>query len=75
MARVVLIEDPELLDSPIELDMRRWWGDRVRKHVVDGEVYFEVGAPVEFRTREGVKRLASFGVPARVANRKIRLCL
>ena len=65
MALVVLIENPEKLDDYVEQDMRRWWQHRCRKIVSGGKTYFIV--PGKFYLYEGVKRLASFGVKARVA--------
>lgn len=65
---VVLIESA--LEPIVEADMRRWWRDRCKKHVVHGETYFEVATPIRFNCYEGVKRLASFGVRARVARRR-----
>jgi len=70
MAIVVLIEDPEL-DPFTEQDMRRWWRDKCKKHILNGEIYFEVVSPVRYNAREGAKRLASFGVKARVARRPV----
>ncbi len=67
MTRVVLIETAADLDDRIEADMRRWWRHVCKKHVRNGEVYFEVGS--RFNVNEGIKRLASFGVKARAANR------
>lgn len=71
MALVVLIKQPENLDEFTESDMRRWWRGRCVKHVRDGEMFFEVASPVRFNVSEGVKRLASFGVSARVARRSV----
>ncbi len=68
MALVVLIETPDKLDDYAEQDMRRWWGHHCRKHTGHGEVFFIV--PGKFRLYEGVKRLASFGIKARVARRE-----
>jgi len=68
MALVVLIESEDF-DEYTEQEMRRWWRHRCKKHQVNGEVFFEVAYPVRFNTREGVKRLASFGVKARIVRR------
>jgi hypothetical protein len=69
MALVVLIETPGKLDGYIEQDMRRWWRNHCRKHTtLNGEIFFIV--PGKFNLYEGVKRLASFGVKARVARRE-----
>ena len=68
---VVLIETPEELDEFTEQDMCRWWRGRCVKRVRDGEMFFEVASPVRFNAREGVKRLASFGVTARVVRRSV----
>jgi hypothetical protein len=67
MALVVLIEDG--LTDHAERDMRRWWGGNCKKRVANGETYFEVCG--KFRLYEGVKRLASFGVRARIARRRL----
>ena len=71
MSLVVLIENPNELDEFTEQDMRRWWRNGCKKHVVNGEVFFEVVEPVRLNAREGAKRLASFGVKARVARRRV----
>ncbi len=65
---VVLIEDE--LDEFTEADMRRWWRGKAIKRCRNGEVYFEVGLPARLNLWGGVKRLASFGIKARVAQRK-----
>lgn len=64
---VILIQDS--LDEFTEQDMRRWWRGRCVKHVVKGETFFDVGEPKKLNLWEGVRRLASFGVRARVARR------
>lgn len=64
---VVLIESP--MEDFVEADMRRWWRDRCKKHVRNGETYFEVAPPISLNAYEAVDRLASFGVKARVARR------
>lgn len=69
MALVVLIESE--MHEHAEADMRRWWRHHCRKHMRQGETYFEVASPVRWNAYEGVKRLASFGVKARVARRPI----
>lgn len=75
MALVVLIENPEDFDqgtwNHIEQDMRRWWRHRCVKHVLGGEVFFQVGDPVKFNLYGGVERLQSFGVRARVVRRNV----
>lgn len=71
MALVVLIENPEQLDEYTEVEMRRWWRHRCRKITWGGEVFFSVGAPKKMNLYEGVKRLRSFGVDARVARRPV----
>lgn len=71
MALVVLIDKPDQLTAYIEADIRRWWRHRVVKRVRDGETFFVVAEPVRFNAYEGVKRLGSFGVAARVARREV----
>lgn len=77
MALVVLIEDQEMFKSSefIEQDMRRWWQNKCKKIVIgtdaSHEIYFDVATPKHFNLYEGVKRLASFGVKARVARRRV----
>lgn len=70
MALVILIETPDTFVDYAEQDMRRWWRHRCKKHVVNGEMYFEIGDPKTWAA-ESVKRLASFGVKARVARRVV----
>lgn len=69
IALVVLIERPEELLPEIEADMRRWWRGHCVKITRDGETWFAVSAPLSYNVREGIKRLASFGVSARAAYR------
>lgn len=78
MALVVLIENPTELTPEVETDMRRWWRGHCVKHTSRAclsadrtEVWFEVGYPVRYNVSEGVQRLASFGVTARAARRRI----
>lgn len=68
MSLVILIENPDKLDDYIERDMRRWWRHNCKKHVADSETWFEIR---DFRTwaTESIKRLASFGIKARVVRR------
>lgn len=66
---VVLIQNPVLLDEFTEQDMRRWWCGRCKKHNINGEIFFEVGGRV--RSCEGAKRLASFGIKAKVVCRAV----
>jgi hypothetical protein len=67
MALVVVID--EGLTQHAEYDMRRWWGNAVKKHVRDGVTFFEVAG--KFKLYEGVKRFASFGVKAHVGRQKL----
>jgi len=69
---VILIEKPEELDEFTEADMRRWWRHQCKKHFQDGEVLFEVCVPKRFNLSEGVKRLRSFGVSARIVRRRVQ---
>lgn len=69
MALVVLIDEPDKLDDHTEQDMRRWWRQHAKKHVREGEVFFEVMGKLNLYG--GCKRLWSFGVPARVVRRAI----
>jgi hypothetical protein len=71
MPLVVLLSSPDL-DGFTEGDMRRWWRNHCKKHTVNGETFFEVSPPIRYNTREGVRRLASFGVASRVARRAIK---
>jgi len=71
MALVVLIENHEDFDTYTENDMRRWWGHACKKHSQNGEVFFEFGSNVRYKTREGVRRLKSFGINAKVVRRPI----
>jgi hypothetical protein len=64
---VVLISGE--LDEFTETDMRRWWHNHCKKHVVSGETFFEVQGRLNLYG--GVERLASFGVSARVARRAV----
>lgn len=68
---VVLIQSE--MEPFIGADMRRWWSNRCVKVTRGGETFFKVDTPKRFRCREGVKRLASFGVKARVALRAVTL--
>jgi hypothetical protein len=69
MSLVVLIETPERFSDYVGQDMRRWWRHHCKKTMHNGQIWFDVAAPKAFNLREGVKRLASFGVQARVARR------
>ncbi len=71
MALVILIEQPEEFDEFTGEDMRRWWRYRCKKIVRSNETYFDVASPKRFNLYEGVRRLASFGVQARVARRPV----
>jgi len=68
MALVILVETPDKLEDYIEQDMRRWWGGHCLKRERNSETLFIV--PGKFKLYEGVKRLASFGVKARVVRRE-----
>jgi len=65
---LVVVIDGELPDYA-EQDMRRWWSFRCKKHIKNGDVFFEVAG--KFKLYEGVKRLASFDVEAHVGRRDI----
>lgn len=56
----------------IHQDMLRWWRGRAKTHRHNGELLIEVGAPKRVNLYEGVKRLASFGIKARVVRRHLR---
>lgn len=69
MSLVVLVESP--LTEYAEAEMRRWWRHRCKKHERAGEVFFEVSYPFRLNGYEGVRRLRSFGVTARIARRRL----
>ncbi len=64
---VVLLESE--IDDFTEQDMRRWWRHHCKKVTTNGETFFIVAN--RFNAKEGVKRLASFGVNARMALRPV----
>ena len=69
--RVLLIENPMDFDEHVEPDMSRWWHGAWRWRRQGDEVWIELADRSWCHLRESVKRLASFGVTARVANRQV----
>jgi hypothetical protein len=72
MAEMVVLIESEI-EPFIEADMRRWWRHHCIKVTRGSETFFKVDTPKRYNSREGVKRLASFGVKARVALRAVAL--
>jgi len=72
---VVLIhpDDVDKLDEFCLPDMCRWWQGHAIQRTIGGETWFEVGRAgcKHLALYGGVKRLASFGVRARVARRTL----
>lgn len=73
MPLYVKIMHPEDYDEFVRPDMVRFWRGKAVHRRVDGELLIDVGAAGDkrFALREGVKRLASFDVHARVVRRTL----
>lgn len=68
----LLIENPEAYDDMVRPDMHRWWRTGVKHHYVNGETLVELADGTRrVWLPESVKRLASFGVRARVVRRPL----
>ena len=69
---VLLIENPAEYDDLVRPDMQRWWRRGVKHHYVNGETLVGLAAgDKRIWLPESVKRLASFGVRARVVRRTL----
>ncbi len=69
--RYILVETVDMWPEA-QADMTRWWSGGCRAKTVDGELLLDVQMPDRnnhFRLYEGIKRLASFAVRARVVLR------
>ena len=71
MKKVILINEADAVDYEdlARAEMTHWWGDRCKHHRIGQELLVEVGG--QFALREGVKRLKSFGIGAKVVRRDL----